>query len=201
MAQAPASTASRNSWLLLAVLAGLVFLSLWLRPTESLFRDDPTAHHVVGKPIPTAVLQPLTSDASEADLQQLKGSVLLINFWGTWCPPCREELPGLVQVAGKYAKRSDFRFLPVSCSGDFPEDLTELKETTTAYLQANNLAAPSYADPDGALREALAEMGAMNGYPTTVLVDRQGTIRAVWEGYSPGLEHKIEQTLASLLVE
>lgn len=195
----PTSRATRNTWLLLAALAAALFLILWMRPLESLFHQAATSHAGVGKPIPSIALTPLTVDASPINLAELPGKVALASFWGTWCPPCRKELPHLVEISNSLA-RDDFRLVAISCGGG--EEDGELRTTTVAYLSATNLRIPAYADPGGKLREGLQKLGAFNDFfPTTLAVDRHGVIRAVWEGYLPGSEREMERVVTSLLVE
>ncbi len=191
---------ARNCWLLLAGLAGLLFLVIWLRPLEDVFRSSAATHAGTGKRIPSAVLQPLTAGASQLNLAQLQGQVVLLNIWGTWCPACREELPRLAELARKYEDRDDFRLVALSCPAGFEENLDELASSTADYLQFARLNVPAYADPGAALRAELNRSGAFNDmFPVTLLIDRRGVIRAVWDGHAP--EQELERMIASLLVE
>ncbi len=198
MSQASSSSA-RNSWLLLAALAAGMFVLIWLRPLDGVFRTSATSHAAAGRKIPSQMLQPLAGSQDPINPAELKGQVLLVNFWGVWCPPCREELPHLAELARGFSGQ-DFRLIAVSCGGRATEDLAELTETTADYLKRTELDIPAYADADGKLREQLRELGAFaNAFPTTLAVDRQGVIHAVWEGYRPGVEDDMQRVVASLL--
>ena len=197
----PVSSAARNPWLLLAALAAVLFLVLWLRPLEPWVRTTATSHPAVGQPVPSVTLEPLANTDSLLKLADLRGEVVLVNFWGTWCPPCREELPHLAALARKFAG-DDFRLVAISTSGNTSEDIEELAASTADYLLRANLPLAAHADADGALRTQLARQGAFNDvFPTTLAIDRQGVIRAVWEGYAPGTERDMERIIASLLVQ
>lgn len=146
-------------------------------------------------------LEPLTGDAPLVQLADLPGEVTVINFWGTWCPPCREEFPHIVELYKKYQGRSDFRLLSVSCRGDAEEDsnLAELRESTEAFLKQRDAEMPTYVDLRGVTRHALNEAIGFQGYPTTLILDRRGVIRGHWVGYQPGMEISIAGAINRLL--
>src|SRR5262245_2408878 len=102
-----------------------------------------TRTSLVGQPLTTLDLTPITSGAKPITLGDLKGKVTLINFWATWCGPCVEELPHLLRVAAGYRDRSDFQFLSVSTGHPTVE---EIRAETIAFLQSHNLDVPVYAD-------------------------------------------------------
>src|SRR5690606_2449051 len=104
-------------------------------------------------------------------LADLQGKVALVNFWGTWCPPCRAELPHLAKLRQKLADRSDFHLLAVSCGEGGPEDLMELEVSTRVYLEHAKIDLPTYADPDKKTRNAFDSVSGLKGYPTTFLLD------------------------------
>jgi cytochrome c biogenesis protein CcmG/thiol:disulfide interchange protein DsbE len=190
----------RNGWLLLAGLAALLLLVIWLRPLEPVFRKTAANHRGTGKQAPSAVLQPLTAGVSRVNLAELDGKVVLVNVWGTWCPACREELPRLAELAKRYDDHDDFRLVTISCPAGFEENLDELAASTADYLRYANLSVPAYADADGTLRAGLREVDAFDDmFPVTLLLDRHGVIRAVWDGHAP--EQELERLIASLLVQ
>ncbi|NLX98567.1 MAG: TlpA family protein disulfide reductase [Rhodopirellula sp.] len=155
----------------------------------------------VGKPLSALQLHPLTGAAEPVTLAELHGKVVLVNFWGTWCPPCRAEIPHLAKLRTKLIDRSDFRLLAVSCGEGGPEDLVELEAATQAYLEHARIDLPTYADPERTTRGAFDHAAGLNGFPTTFLLDREGVIRAVWEGYAPGLVDTMEARVLELLRE
>lgn len=188
---------------LVVLFAALAFISFLLLPflMDSMPRG-PSLHPAVGKPLPVLELAPLVRADSPVSLADLHGKVALVNFWGTWCPPCLAEMPHLVKLHQQWQARDDFRFLAVSCSPDppgSPEDLEGLRSASEAYLDRSGLDFPVYADPDGKTRLGFDSIGPLRGYPTTVVIDRRGLILAVWEGFNPRAPEEIEKRLAEAL--
>jgi thiol-disulfide isomerase/thioredoxin len=105
-------------------------------------------------------------DGASFSLETLKGRPALINFWGTWCPPCRDELPLLAKVHAKYGKEVAFVGLAVEDKADF------VGEFARAYKLPYLVAAGR--DPAIALMQALGNVAA--GMPYTVVVDAQGAV-------------------------
>lgn len=134
------------------------------------------------------------------------GRVTLLNFWGTWCPPCRRELPGLVRLANRLRDEPAFQLVAISCGGRPPEDLAALETATRSFLDAaidaaaRNAIEP-WADPDGLVRQIAASRYGFDAFPTTYLVGPDATIRHVWVGYRPGDETEVARALVPLLRE
>ena len=145
-------------------------------------------------------LQPLTGDGKPLGLKNLAGKVVLLDFWGTWCPPCREELPHIVELADKYRDRADFQLLAVSCgAGD--DDPHSLRAATESFLANRKLDISTFFDPQGYTRLQVEKVAGFEGYPTTLVLDRQGIIRGLWVGYEPGTENEIGALVAKLLAD
>jgi hypothetical protein len=113
------------------------------------------------------------------------------------------EFPHMVDLWEEFRGNPDFLFLSVSSSGMDREKVAELREETGAFLRQHSVGLPTYSDPEGGSRQALAMLLGKPaiGYPTTVLLDRAGRIRAIWQGYSPGLEQQMQQLISELLAE
>ena len=162
----------------------------------------PDVHAGVGKPLPYLELRPLTGNPPPISSADLEHHVTLLNFWGTWCPPCREELPHIAELRKRYAGQETFRLLAVSCpavgQGD---DVQSLREDTASLLSHLGLELPTYYDPNGDTQDALDNLIELEGFPTTVLLDRHGKIRAVWAGYRPGVESQMERYIGTVLDE
>jgi thiol-disulfide isomerase/thioredoxin len=162
----------------------------------------PEDHTGVGRPLSYLELRPLTGDATPISLPDLQNHVTLLNFWGTWCPPCRDELPHIAQLHQRFAGQEAFRLLAVSCpAGGQSNDVRSLQEETAALLKRLDLSIPTYDDPDGGTEFTVRKLVAEQGYPTTVLLDRHGVIRAVWLGYRPGAETEMERYISKILDE
>lgn len=156
-------------------------------------------HPAVGKTLSTIALKPLTGNGGAVQSAGLEGKVVLLNFWGTWCPPCRQEFPHLADLARRYQNRPEFRFLSVSCGSGDQEDEEDLRNETQSFLQKQGVDLPTYHDPGAVTRRSVDAAAGFQGYPTTVLLDSGGVIRAMWVGYYPGVEKEIERAIAKLL--
>jgi len=129
------------------------------------------------------------------------GKVTLLNLWGTWCPPCRRELPGMARIAARLAADPRFQLVAVSCGGGGRDDLAEITATTLDYLAEQRLAIDPWADPDGMTRVILAESFGFAAYPTTYLVGPDSTVRAVWTGYRSRDEGDMARAVVEVLKE
>ena len=202
----PTSGSTRNPYLALVIVAiiivvvGALIWGLLQSAGPSLEEKPPTPG--VGKRFTGLELQPLTGDVPPLSSADVQGQVVLLNFWGPWCPPCRRELPHVAELAKRFADREDFRLAAISYPpGGQPGDVRLLREDTANLLDALGLRLPTYYDSDNVTLTAIEPIISFRGFPTTVLLDRQGMIRAVWVGYVPGTEDDIEQHIGKLLSE
>ena len=130
---------------------------------------------------------------------QFVDRVTLLNFWGTWCPPCRRELPGLVRIAGRLQSDPRFQLVAVSCGGGGRDDLEELARSTRTFLEGTRLALDAWADPDGLTRMVFSEAYGFEAYPTTYLIGPDGRVERVWSGYRSRDEADIAAAVILLL--
>ncbi len=192
---------------LMAVVAGalLVFLLLLLLVVPALYHYVEQLnvrhqqHKGIGEMLPALSVEPLTGDGEPWTLSGLRGKVVLVNFWGTWCSRCRVELPEIARLNEDFKEEKDFVVLAVSGGAGGPEDLSQLKRHTQAFLDHEKIAMPTYADPDWVTRKAFNEVAGLPGLPTTFLMDRHGVIRDIWIGYTPGLEVAMKKQIANVL--
>ena len=130
-----------------------------------------------------------TLTGAKFSLAALRGSVVVLNFWGSWCAPCRREAPDLAALATHF-KNAQVRFI-----GDNVQDSPA---NALAFQRTFNVHYPSVNDPGEQV--ALAFHGAVPpvGIPTTLLIDRSGHIagRVVGEVSYRGLHALIDKVLA-----
>jgi cytochrome c biogenesis protein CcmG/thiol:disulfide interchange protein DsbE len=123
-------------------------------------------------------------------LSALRGSVVLLNVWATWCEPCREELPELARLAARH-REGGLVVIGVSVDGLKAQD--ELRR----LVDASGVTYPILLDP----RSTIVPKLKIVGFPTTVLIDRQGVLRWRQEGLisegDPALAAAIESALAA----
>jgi len=132
-------------------------------------------------------LQPLVNATEPIRFQNLLGKVTVINFWGTWCPPCIQEFPHIIALREKYQDQGDFNLLSVSCPGLPITTDDQLKLETIEFLKLRGVEMPVYANPNS--------KPFIDGYPTTILTDRAGLVQNVWQGYEPGMEEQIQEAV------
>jgi cytochrome c biogenesis protein CcmG, thiol:disulfide interchange protein DsbE len=190
----------RNAVMPTLLVAAAVFAYYLLK--TPLAWPDPCSQRGVGETVGYVDLKPLTGGTHSVTAVDLPGRVVLLNFWGTWCRPCRDELPHVGAIYARFADRNSFRLLAVSYPmNSNAGDQTSLREDTASLLQRMNSVMPTYFDPDYQTFDLFARLTGSKGFPTTVLLDRHGKIRAVWLGYYPGAEKEMERHIDELLGE
>ena len=127
-------------------------------------------------------------DGSTVKLSELKGQVVMINFWASWCGPCRQEMPLLDQMYKKY-KPLGFTLVGVNVEPDSTDAEGYLKKTPVTY--------PILLDKENKV-SSLYDVSAM---PSSVIVDRKGRVRYVHHGYKPGDENEFLNQIRTLVKE
>ena len=151
---------------LAVIVAGLAFLELRTRGTQGItgitianFRAEAQAD---GRPAPPFRM-PALNGTGEIGLERYQGDVLVMNFWASWCGPCRTEEPGLVRLARAYRSRG-VAFLGI----DYRDDAASAR----AFEREFRVGFPSVFDPAGRLAFAYR----LVGIPTTFVIDEHGRI-------------------------
>jgi len=162
------------------------------------------AHPAVGGSVPVLPLVSLADHRRSPPA--FMGRVTLLNFWGTWCPPCRQELPGLVRLADRLRGEPLFQLVAVSCGGRAPEDMPALQAATdgfltTALTATQRSAIEPWADPDGRTRGIFSNAFGFDAFPTTYLVGPDARVRRVWVGYRSRDESDIASAVVATLKE
>ncbi len=173
-------TKQRNGllWVLIALLAIVVALMLFLpdgstaaEPQEAPLTESEYDHVQVGDPAPDFTL-PMYG-GGEVTLSELRGKVVLLNFWATWCPPCMQELSTVQkEIIDRFADE-EFAFIFAS-RGDSEEEIRTTREKRGFDF-------PMAMDQD----EAVFNRYAKKGIPHNYLIDREGRIVHIELGYTP----------------
>lgn len=161
---------------LIGLAAGLAFFFGFNRinPFEGLFGSKnsnlPDASTIYapdkGKPAPDFTLEDL--DGNSVSLADTQGKVTLLNFWATWCGPCKLEMPALQSRHEKYPDQ--FVILAI--------DFDEPKDNVVAFADDLGLTFPILLDPGAKVQDAYR----IRGYPTSIFLDEAGTVQIVHIG-------------------
>jgi len=137
-------------------------------------------------PAPTFTLA--ARGGGDVSLAQYHGQVVMINFWASWCGPCRTEMPLLDSIYKKYNKLG-FTLLGVNVEPDSKAAVDWLKETPVSF--------PILFDKDS----KVSKLYDVAGMPSTVIIDRTGKVRVLHRGYKPGDENEYMDSIRSLIRE
>jgi len=142
------------------------------------------ASALLRQPAPDFVLRSLAG--ANVRLSEHLGEVIIINFWATWCGPCRQEMPLLDELYGKY-QRAGLTLLSINLDDDKDRAVEMAKTLAVSY--------PVLLDE----RKEVSRSYQVGSMPSTVLIDREGVVRYVSEGYKPGYEKRYTEQLRELL--
>jgi thiol-disulfide isomerase/thioredoxin len=104
----------------------------------------------------------------QALIEELEGTPVVVNFWGSWCPPCESEAPGLATVASEFEGQAQFVGV----------DILDSRAPAREFILRFDWPYPSVFDPTGGIRDGLGYIGQ----PITLIYDRQGTLAFEWNG-------------------
>ena len=129
-----------------------------------------------------------TLDGPNLRLEEYRGQVVLINFWASWCGPCRQEMPVLDQLHQRY-EDTGFAVLGVNVEGETgpAQQIVDKTKVTFPVLIDTN--------------QAVSEMYNLEAMPSTLVVDRDGNVRYIHLGYKPGDEAKYVEIVKKLIRE
>lgn len=161
-----------NSWIRAAALGGALAMS-----------------SLVGASASVAPAFSLPSRAGDTvSLDQLKGKVVMLNFWASWCGPCRQEMPLLDSMHKRYSSLG-FTLIGVNVEANTKDAERWLEDTPVSF--------PVLFDRDSKVSK-LYDVSAM---PSTVFIDRKGNLRYLHRGYKPGDESEYLNQIRALLKE
>ena len=163
--------------------AGATLVALALgTASEALRASEPVAGH----PAPALIAQSFSGQAF--DLSTVHGKVVVLNFWASWCGPCREEMPLLEGIFKKYNKMG-FTMLGVNVEPD--------SNAANEWLKATPVSFPILYDRDS----KVSKLYDVAGMPSTVIIDRTGKLRVLHRGYKPGDENEYLDSIRTLIRE
>lgn len=129
-----------------------------------------------------------SSTGENLRLSEYRGDVVMVNFWATWCGPCRQEMPLLDELYTRY-QRVGFSLLGVNIDDDPNRAMDMIRELGVNF--------PVLFDDS----KEVSKLYRVNAMPVTVIIDREGNVRYVHHGYKPGYELKYLDQVRSLLRE
>ncbi|MBI3894207.1 MAG: TlpA family protein disulfide reductase [Candidatus Wallbacteria bacterium] len=167
----------------LARLALFAVLAYWL--AKSYGAGSGAGSAIVGKAAPAFAGHSL--EGSEVSLVSLKGRVVVLDFWATWCPPCRKAIPRIQSLSKRFSDR------PVTVLG-INMDQGKSPEAIRQFLSENSIAFGQVLDGG-----PIAQKYGVQGIPCTVVIDKDGIVRQVHTGYSNDLEGVLADSVEKLL--
>ena len=161
----------------------LAALALWLAACQS--KPAPPAPGGSDEPVAVPALELTDLDGHTVSLAGLKGKVVIIDFWATWCPPCREAIPDLIALKKQYGARG-LEVVGISLDENAERILPR-------FVRDFGINYPVVIGSE----EIAAAFGGILGLPTTFIVDREGMVRSHFMGYID--RRRMEAALSGLL--
>ena len=163
------------------VLSRCLLLMLLFIPAPAI-----AAEVELGLPLPEIALPSLTGDAT-VRLSDFEGKIVYVDFWASWCAPCRQSLPQLQELRERYA--DDFEVYAINVDEEPADGRDFLEQYPVSY--------PVLSDPEA----TLPPLFDVKGMPTSYLVDRDGNLRYVHQGFRNGDIEEIEKVVRQLFAE
>ncbi|MGS2763040.1 redoxin domain-containing protein [Sinomicrobium sp. M5D2P9] len=150
---------------------------------------------MVDKPSPSFELR--DAQGKPVTNEDLKGKILVLDFWATWCGPCKKSFPGMQMAVNKYKNDPQVKFLFVHTFEKGEDSLTEAQ----TYLEDNNYDFDLYMDYKNqeTKENNVAKAFGINGIPTKVIIDAQGNIRFQVVGFSGGGDDTLVEELSAMI--
>jgi len=116
----------------------------------------------------------MTLDGKEVTLAQFRGKVVLLNFWATWCGPCKAEIPDLIQMYQEHRDQG-LEILGITVASGSAAEISE-------FVKKYQINYPVLTGDEKYMQELANQYGGIRAIPTTFLIDRQGNIQKKWVG-------------------
>ncbi len=184
-----------STFSLIAMLIALIVLAaiiiFW--PAEATAKSAPTAQDDVeattlikaGDMAPDFTVEML--DKSKVTLSSLRGKVVLVTFWATWCPPCRQEMAHMQKGVIDYFAGKDVVVLPISRG--------EERRTVEAFIKKMGYTFPVGLDSD----QSIYRKYASNYVPRSVVIDRNGKVVYAIAGYDENVAREVQEAITAAL--
>ncbi|BCS53960.1 TlpA disulfide reductase family protein [Geobacter sp. SVR] len=143
---------------MLLLMTAAVSLSGCTRKEQTAAKQAPSENS------PAPDVQVTALDGSTLKLSDLRGKVVLLNFWATWCPPCREEIPSMMALE-KSMSGKPFQMVAVSIDEGG-------KQAVESFFQTSGFKLPAYTDPEG----KAGKIYGITGVPETFIIDKRGIL-------------------------
>jgi thiol-disulfide isomerase/thioredoxin len=117
----------------------------------------------IGSAVPDIEL--IDTNQNKLNLSELKGSVVFITFWATWCEPCIDELPSMEILFRRFSTNPRFKLITILFKDD--------RQKVLRYMKENGYTLPVYVNPDG----TAAKKFGITGVPETFIIDKKGVLR------------------------
>ncbi len=172
------------------ILVGVIFLAIAVVALGVALGTERQANaggsdSLIGKRAPEFTLSDLSG--KNVSLSSFRGKVVVLDFWATWCPPCRQEIPNFINLQNKYGKKK-FTFVGVSVDQDGPS-------VVKSFAEKMGMNYPQLM----ATQQVVMNYGNIDGIPTTFVIDKKGVIRNMFVGFRP--EQIFESEIQKLLAE
>jgi len=160
---------TRTNWITLTIVVAMLG-AIWIGVNRVDASDTSSAGRSaspdIGYLAPDFTL--LTSGGDELSLSDLRGTPVLVNFWATWCPPCRAEIPALEQTYRQFG--GDVLVLGI--------DVQENPDRVATFIQQNDMTYPVVIDESA----EIAKIYQVRAFPTSYLIDERGVVLQVYNG-------------------
>jgi peroxiredoxin len=165
--------------------AALLFLTIMAARADAVPPSPWEADELIGKPAPDFTLR--TLDGKPFTLSSFKGKVVLVNFWVSWCPPCKDEFPAMNRLYNKY-KGKGLVIVGVSMDGN--------KKAAQGFLKGAPVDFINVSDPDLKVSRKKYKVFSQ---PMTFLIDKNGKLVKKYFGEVDWMNDEVQREIAGLL--
>ncbi len=157
---------NKKSYLVIVLLVLMIFLSI------ACAQKKPEQVESSGNPAPGFSLINLVGE--EVTLTQFEGKVVMLNFWASWCGPCKAEIPDFIKMYNQH-KKDGLEIVGITLSSGSTENIRQ-------FVEKWGMNYTVLTGDEKVLQDLTQKYGGIRGVPTTFLIDRNGNIRQKWVG-------------------